>query len=93
MTPLTPVSVVEATPEQLTIGISRWGKPACECSRARDRAAPSLLAVSIAQYGSVTLKSENGLWEEFQFSNPERLVNFLNALNSFTASFEAVAHV
>ena len=48
--------------------------------------------IPIAQYGQVALKSQNGLWEEFQFSNPDRLVNFLNAFNSFTASFAAIAH-
>jgi uncharacterized protein DUF4236 len=47
--------------------------------------------IPIVQYGLVTLKSDNGLWEEFHFSNPQKLFNFLNALNAFTGSFAAVA--
>ena len=43
--------------------------------------------VPIAAYASLTLKSDTGLWEEFQFSNPERLVRFLNAFNAFVSSF------
>src|SRR5258708_17391395 len=46
--------------------------------------------IPIAQYGLVTLKSDNGLWEEFHFSNPQRLLNFLNALNAFTSSFAGI---
>jgi hypothetical protein len=47
--------------------------------------------IPIAQYGSVTLKSQNGLWEEFHFSNPDRMVRFLAALNAFTSSFDPIA--
>jgi len=43
--------------------------------------------IPIALYGAVTFKSATGLWEEFQFSNPQRLVRFLNSFNAFVASF------
>jgi hypothetical protein len=43
--------------------------------------------IPIAAYASLTLKSETGLWEEYQFSNPERLVQFLKAFNGFVSSF------
>jgi len=39
------------------------------------------------QYVSLTLKSNSGLWEEFQFSNSERLIRFLNSLGTFENSF------
>ncbi len=43
--------------------------------------------IPIALYGDVTLKSQSGLWEEFQFSNPERVARFLTSFNAFGASF------
>lgn len=45
--------------------------------------------IPIAAYASLTLKSDSGLWEEFQFSNPDRLVRFLKTFNAFVSSFEA----
>jgi hypothetical protein len=48
--------------------------------------------IPIAQYGLVTLKSHNGLWEEFHFSDPQKMLNFLNAFNAFTASFTSTPH-
>jgi Protein of unknown function (DUF4236) len=81
----------EGVPSDSKVIGQTWAKANKDGSQ--DRRFANNYQIPIAQYGSVTLKSENGLWEEFQFSNPERLVNFLNAFNSFTASFEAVAHV
>jgi hypothetical protein len=43
--------------------------------------------IPIAAYASLTLKSQTGLWEEYQFSNPERLVQFLKTFNAFVSSF------
>lgn len=43
--------------------------------------------IPIAAYASLTLKSQTGLWEGYQFSNPERLVQFLKTFNSFVSSF------
>jgi len=31
------------------------------------------MGTSFALYATLSLKSDSGLWEEFQFSNPERL--------------------
>jgi hypothetical protein len=43
--------------------------------------------IPIVAYASLSLKSDTGLWEEFQFSNPERLARFLLAWNRFVESF------
>lgn len=53
----------------------------------RDRRYTDNYQIPVALYGSLSLKSESGLWEEFQFSNPERLMRFLNSLNVFESSF------
>jgi hypothetical protein len=54
----------------------------------RDRRFADNFQIPIALYGAVTFKSESGLWEEFQFSNPDRLQQFLNSLGAFVSSFE-----
>ena len=43
--------------------------------------------IPIVAYASLALRSDKGLWEEFHVSNPERLVQFLNAFSAFVASF------
>lgn len=48
--------------------------------------------IPVAQYGELTLKSETGLWEEFQFSNPEKLTTFVKSLNAFAKSFASSEH-
>jgi len=58
----------------------------------RDKRFAQNYQIPIAQYGAVALTSENGLWEEFQFSNLQKLLNFITALNTFTASFARVAN-
>lgn len=59
----------------------------------RDRRFADNHQIPIAQYGYAILKSEGGLWEEFQFSNTESLMSFLNSMNAFVASFaRATAH-
>lgn len=45
--------------------------------------------IPIVAYASLSLKSNSGLWEEFQFSSPERIVAFVQALTAFVNSFEA----
>ncbi len=67
-----------------------WAKANKDGSR--DRRFANNYEIPIAQYGSLSLKSENGLWEEFQFSNLQKLLNFLNALNAFTSSFASVTN-
>jgi len=75
--------------DSLVIG-STWAKANKDGSR--DRRFANNHQIPIVQYGTVTLRSSNGLWEEFEFSNPQRLMNFLSSLNAFTASFPAVSH-
>lgn len=67
-----------------------WAKANKDGSR--DRRFADNYQIPIARYGALVLKSDHGLWEEFQFSNVQRLVNFANALNSFTSSFERMAN-
>lgn len=55
----------------------------------RDRRFANNHQIPLVVYASLTLKSESGLWEEFQFSNPERLDRFLSAWSVFVSSFEA----
>jgi hypothetical protein len=43
--------------------------------------------IPIVAYASLSLRTSSGLWEEFQFSNPERIVRFLQSWNNFVASF------
>jgi len=57
----------------------------------RDRRFASNHEIPIAEYGSLALKSDNGLWEEFQFSNLQKMINFSQALKKFTSSFNRIA--
>jgi hypothetical protein len=66
-----------------------WAKANKDGSR--DRRFASNYQIPVVRYGMLTLRSASGLWEEFNFSNPDRMVNWLNALNAFTASFAAIA--
>jgi hypothetical protein len=67
-----------------------WAKANKDGSQ--DRRFANNYQIPIARYGALVLKSDHGLWEEFQFSNVQKLVNFANALNSFTSSFARVAN-
>ena len=80
----------EGVPSDSKVIGQTWAKSNKDGSR--DKRFADNYQIPIAQYGKVVLKSENGLWEEFHFSNPQRLINFLNALNAFTSSFEAIAN-
>lgn len=68
-----------------------WAKANKDGSQ--DRRFANNYQIPIARYGALVLKSDKGLWEEFQFSNVQKLVNFANALNAFTSSFERMANV
>jgi len=48
--------------------------------------------IPVARYGELTLKSGTGLWEEFQFSNSDKLTRFMNSLNAFAVSFASSDH-
>lgn len=80
----------EAVPADALVIGKTWAKANKDGSR--DRRFADNYEIPIAQYGSVSLKSDSGLWEEFQFSNLQKLLNFLNALNAFTASFASTTH-
>jgi len=45
--------------------------------------------IPVVAYASLSLKSDSGLWEEFQFSNVERVAQFLQSWNKFLGSFDA----
>jgi hypothetical protein len=67
-----------------------WAK--CNKDGSRDKRFANNYQIPIVLYGSLELKSETGLWEQFQFSNPERLQKFLVAWNAFVASFGERPH-
>jgi Protein of unknown function (DUF4236) len=79
----------EGVPSDARVIGQTWAKANKDGNR--DRRFAENHQIPIAQYGQVTFKSTNGLWEEFQFSNPERLLNFLGAFNGFAASFAPIA--
>ena len=74
--------------DSIVIG-KTWAKANKDGSR--DRRFADNYEIPIAQYGAIALKSGSGLWEEFQFSNLQKLLNFADSLNIFTASFARVA--
>jgi hypothetical protein len=66
-----------------------WAKTNKDGSR--DRRFADNRQIPIVHYASLTLTSQGGLWEEFQFSNPEHLIQFLKALDAFISSFGSQA--
>lgn len=62
-----------------------WAKANKDGSR--DRRFANNNQIPVVLYASLTLRSGTGLWEEFQFSNPERLQQFLQTWNAFVLSF------
>jgi hypothetical protein len=80
----------EGVPSDSVVVGSTWAKANKDGSR--DKRFANNYEIPIAQYGAVALKSDSGLWEEFQFSNLQKLVNFAGSLNTFTSSFERAAN-
>src|SRR5207302_10554502 len=78
----------EGVPADAKVIGQTWAKANKDGSR--DRRFADNRQIPIAAYGCVTLKSASGLWEEFQFSNPERLLRFLSGLKAFSGSFAAL---
>ena len=78
----------ENVPSDSTVVGSTWAKANKDGSR--DRRFANNYQIPMVQYGHLTLKSTSGLWEEFHFSNLDRMVKCLTALNAFTSSFEPV---
>jgi hypothetical protein len=76
----------ESVPSDFKVVGQTWAK--VNKGGSRDKRFADNFQIPIALYGQITFKSESGLWEEFQLSNPDRLQQFLNSLNSFAASFQ-----
>lgn len=84
---LTPVQFEEQerVPKDSTVVGQAWAKANKDGSR--DRRFANNYQIPIVLYGSLSMKSDQGLWEEFQFSDPERLKRFLETLDKFEKSF------
>lgn len=84
-TALTRFHEEQGVPGDSTIVGQTWAKANKDGDR--DKRFVNNYQIPITLYGGWTIKSNTGLWEEFQFSNPERLQRFVAALNTFVASF------
>lgn len=71
----------EAVPSDAKVIGSTWAKANKDGSR--DMRFASNYQIPIVQYACLTLKSDTGLWEEFQFSDPSRFERFISAWNAF----------
>jgi hypothetical protein len=76
----------EGVPTDSKVIGQTWAKSNKDGSR--DKRFVDNFQIPLALYASWTLKSETGLWEEFQFSNTERLQSFLKTWNAFGQSLE-----
>jgi len=77
----------ESVPKDSKVIGQAWVKANKDGSR--DKRFANNYQIPIALYGGFSMKSDSGLWEEFQFSDPDRLKRFLEALNRFESSFAA----
>jgi len=75
----------EGVPGDSEIVGSTWAKANKDGSR--DMRFANNHQIPVAHYGTLTLKSNTGLWEEFLFSNPKKLQRFLDAWKAFVVSF------
>lgn len=75
----------ESVPGDSKVVGQTWAKANKDGSR--DRRFAGNYQIPIVLYGALTLKSASGLWEEFHFSNGERMTRFLLSFNTFVASF------
>lgn len=78
---------VETVPNDAAVIGQTWIKANKDGSR--DRRFVNNRPIPIVRYALLALKSESGLWEEFMFSNPERLDRWFSGWNAFVASFGA----
>ena len=79
----------EKVPTDTKVIGSTWAKANKDGSR--DRRFADNHQIPIVRYGSLKLTSDTGLWEEFQFSSVDKMVNWVKALNGFRASYAAIA--
>lgn len=75
----------EGVPSDSRVVGQTWAK--CNKDGSRDRRFADNYEIPIARYGDLTLKSGTGLWEEFQFSNPDKLEGFARSWKAFVAAF------
>lgn len=78
----------DGVPTDSTVIGWTWAKSNKDGSR--DRRFANNYQIPVVQYGHLTLKTTGGLWEEFHFSNLDRMLKCLEALNNFTASFAPI---
>ena len=78
----------EGVPSDSQIIGQTWFKANKDGSR--DRRFANNYPVPIAGYARWVLKTPTGLWEEYQFSNPDRLLRFVASLRAFIASFHSI---
>lgn len=79
----------QGVPQDAKVIGQTWAKANKDGSR--DKRFANNYQIPVVLYASLCLKSDTGLWEEFQFSNPERLQLFLQDLAKFVSSFGATA--
>jgi hypothetical protein len=79
----------EGVPGDSKVVGEAWAKANKDGSR--DKRFADNFQIPVALYGEITFRSESGLWEEFQFSNPDRLQQFLSSMNAFVSSFDKSA--
>jgi uncharacterized protein DUF4236 len=77
----------EGVPKDSKVVGQTWAKANKDGNR--DKRFANNYQIPVVLYASLSLKSDTGLWEEFQFSNPERLQLFLQDWAKFVASFGA----
>src|SRR5439155_600013 len=75
----------KSVPSDAKVVSQTWAKVNKDGSR--DRRFADNYQIPIVEYGTLTVKSDTGLWEEFQISNPERLFRFGEAFKAFSESF------
>ncbi len=75
----------ESVPSDSTVIGQTWAKANKDGSP--DRRFANNHEIPIVRYGQAEFKTVAGLWEEFEFSNTERLERFAKSWYSFVASF------
>lgn len=75
----------ESVPSDANVVDQTWAMVNKDGSR--DRRFANNYQIPIVEYGSLTLQSDTGLWEEFLISNPQRLSRFGEAFEDFVRSF------
>ena len=80
----------EEVPKDSKVIGQTWAKANKDGSR--DKRFANNYQIPVVLYASLSLKSDTGLWEEFQFSNPERLQFFLQDWAKLVSSFGASVH-